>query len=131
MRSDDQNKLLIEDSSSLTVDGPHGDDAATLTFDIRKPDLAATIKAHLENKKRLTIPQGVRAIVYSFLSVHFLMDTIANLSKGERKLLVNRKIADELLIQPRSLMIDMSYDEGSIQIDNFEYLIQLSNELLF
>ena len=59
------------------------------------------------------------------------MDTISNLSRNERKMLVNKKFAEEILNQTKSLKIDMSYDDGGIRLENFEYLIQLSNKLMF
>ena len=74
-------------------------------------------------KVKCKLNGNLRAVVYSFLSLTDLMDMIAKLSRGERKLLVEKSA---LLDQPRNLKVTVGKEcEGQGMFEKLTLFIQL------
>lgn len=68
----------------------------------------------------MLVPKGVRAIIYSFMPLDYLIKQISKLSKTDRDILITSEILD----QPRQLKItfrdDLIYD-----INSLKYMMKL------
>ena len=77
--------------------------------------------------KSIQLTSGLRAMVYSYLPLGSLMQTICKLSKQERQMLIENQLLD----QPRSLTITLkeyTYEADQIDYRGLSYLLKLVNK---
>lgn len=78
-------------------------------------------------KKSTQFTPGLRAMIYSYLPLGTLMQTVCKLNKQERQLLIE----NQLVNQPRSLTITLkeyTYEADQIDYKGLSYLLKLVNK---
>ena len=76
----------------------------------------------MESNLTRNIPQGVRGVVYSFVDIKFLLETIAKLSKKERKFIKNSDVLDQK--RPLKLILDAD-SQYPIDLLELQYSLKL------
>lgn len=74
------------------------------------------------------LPQGVRMISYSFLSLQDLLRKVSKLSKSDRASLANTKYQKEHLKQPRNMSIDLGTGQD-IDMASYDYMLNLATAI--
>ena len=78
-------------------------------------------------KIREVLPEGIRTIVYSFLSMKDLTLKIRGLSRKESDILINKKNQETILTQKRSVTLFMS---KFVIVSALKFLVRLANEIV-
>ena len=74
----------------------------------------------IKQKSKELLPKGIRQVVYSYLPLDTLIQTISKLSTSERKLLLTSQLID----QPKTLRIKFK-DEYIYDINSLKYVMKL------
>lgn len=74
------------------------------------------------------LPEGVRIMVYSYLSFTDLKDKVCKLSKADRTNLINAKFQKETLVQERHMKVNIG-DIPQSKIENYRYLLGMATKV--